>query len=270
MENIKTIKQLNSSSNSQPITIKVLVEGSPVEMEIDSGACTSVISEDEYNLKFKLIPIEKMNQTLLAVTGNKINCIGKINVAVCLEEGSEKKQLELIVVKGAIKMKALFGRSWLDAFYPHWRNRFLTNSCINEIKKDLVSGNKNIFEIEKLKNKYPRIFSPLNTTIEHFKANIVLKTDSQPIFHAAYSVPYKLREKVEKELERLCQNEILIPVKYSQWASPIVIVNKPNKGIRICIDCKVTINRCIQTEHYPLPRVDDIFANLANCAFFLV
>ena len=48
------------------------------------------------------------------------------------------------------------------------------------------------------------------------------------------SVPYFLRDKVEKELNRLVAEGTLEPV---EWAAPIVSVLKPDKiNIRICGD----------------------------------
>lgn len=36
------------------------------------------------------------------------------------------------------------------------------------------------------------------------------------------------------------------------------------------MDCKVTVNRMLQTAHYPLPKIDDIFASLAQARVFCV
>lgn len=59
-------------------------------------------------------------------------------------------------------------------------------------------------------------------------------------------------------------------MRHSTWASPVVIVNKPDGSIRICVHCKVTINKYLLTDHYPLPRIDDILASLANAKYFCV
>jgi len=47
-------------------------------------------------------------------------------------------------------------------------------------------------------------------------------------------------------------------------------VPKKNGSVRICVDSKVTINKFIQTQHYPLPNIEDLFASMANCAVFCV
>lgn len=36
----------------------------------------------------------------------------------------------------------------------------------------------------------------------------------------------------------------------------------------MCVDCKVTINKYLETDHFPLPRIDDILAKLAGAEFF--
>lgn len=68
----------------------------------------------------------------------------------------------------------------------------------------------------------------------------------------------------------MCDENILEEVEYSNWASPIVVVPKSDGSIRICMDCRVTINKSVMMKHYPLPVIDDIFARFNGCSVFCV
>ena len=69
---------------------------------------------------------------------------------------------------------------------------------------------------------------------------------------------------MEEELRRLQNEGILTKVEWSEWATPIVPVPKKDGSVRLCGDYKITVNPELQAEQYPLPRIEDIFANLAG------
>ena len=90
----------------------------------------------------------------------------------------------------------------------------------------------------------------------------------KPSFHKPRQVPYALRPRVEAELTRLEEDGILSKVEYSEWATPIVPVVKRNGSVRVCGDFKVSVNPVLLAEQYPLPRIEDIFTNLAGGKHF--
>ena len=53
-------------------------------------------------------------------------------------------------------------------------------------------------------------------------------------------------------------------MNFSNWATPIVTVPKPDGSVRICGDYKVTINPVLDVDSYPLPTPEDLFATLAG------
>ncbi|XP_029567802.1 uncharacterized protein K02A2.6-like [Salmo trutta] len=73
-----------------------------------------------------------------------------------------------------------------------------------------------------------------------------------------------MKKKVEDELERLQEANVITPVLFSRWAAPIVPVLKSECTVRICGDFKLTINRASKLDAYPLPRVVDLFTTLAG------
>jgi hypothetical protein len=73
------------------------------------------------------------------------------------------------------------------------------------------------------------------------------------------------------ELNQMQQAGVIEKIQddISEYASPIVVVSKRSTdAIRICGDFKVSVNRALRTEHYPLPRTEDLFAKLGRCKYF--
>ena len=97
-----------------------------------------------------------------------------------------------------------------------------------------------------------------------YKADINLK----PKYFKPRVVPFAIQGLVKDELSRLVNDKVLKPVHTSQWATPIVPVQKPNGGIRICADFKVSVNPQINRDRYPIPRIEDIFYKLQGGTVF--
>ncbi|KAF8790114.1 hypothetical protein HNY73_005187 [Argiope bruennichi] len=86
-----------------------------------------------------------------------------------------------------------------------------------------------------------------------------MKPNYKPVFFKPRPVPFALKERIETELKRLVAEDII---------EPVVPVIKQNGNLRICGDYKVTINPGLKIEQYPLPRIEDIFAELSGGEFF--
>lgn len=55
-----------------------------------------------------------------------------------------------------------------------------------------------------------------------------------------------------------------------RWASPVVVVPKPDGGLRVCIDPKRTLNPQLEDNLYPIPRIEDIFAEIGGHKVYAV
>lgn len=73
-----------------------------------------------------------------------------------------------------------------------------------------------------------------------------------------------MRGRVEAELDRLLAQEIIEPVRHSEWAAPVVPVLKPDDTARLCGDYKLTVNQISKLEQYPIPKIEDLFATLSG------
>ena len=84
----------------------------------------------------------------------------------------------------------------------------------------------------------------------------------------ARPVPYALKAKVEKELDRLLSEGIISPVEFTEWATPIVPVVKQDGSVRICGDYKCTVNQVSKLDNYPIPKTEDLLATLGGGNIF--
>ena len=78
-------------------------------------------------------------------------------------------------------------------------------------------------------------------------------SNQPPLFFKPSSVPYLLKRKVKEELDRLVQTKVIEPVRYCNWATPIVPVLTADGEVRICGDYKFTVNRVSHLEQYRIP-----------------
>lgn len=60
---------------------------------------------------------------------------------------------------------------------------------------------------------------------------------------------------IEKEVKKLLDAKIIVPLRYSDWVANLVPVRKKKGEIRLCVDFR-NLNRDSLKYHYPLPKMD--------------
>ena len=53
----------------------------------------------------------------------------------------------------------------------------------------------------------------------------------------------------------------------NNWALPIILVKKPTREFRMCIDYR-PLNKYIVVENFPIPSIDDVFLKLRNAKYY--
>lgn len=173
--------------------------------------------------------------------------LGQFEAEVEVEATTHR--LPILVAQG--NGPALFGRNWLHAVRLNW-NRILNTSQALPTKLQ----------------PYKALFEGRLGTIKAPKVHFHLNPDAVPRFHRARHIPYALRPKVKKEINRLVSLGIISRIQRNDWGTPIVVVPKPNGTIRICGDYKVTINPQMLVDPYEFPRPEDLFATLEGGVLF--
>ena len=107
-------------SASNLFTLEVLINNQPVDMQIDTGAAVSIMSEATYKQIFahKRLspPIEPTSMQLSTYSGEKLQTMGIITVEVLYQK--QRCQLKLVIVKQP--GPTLLGRDWLSHIKLDW------------------------------------------------------------------------------------------------------------------------------------------------------
>lgn len=174
---------ISAKSFSEPCIVHVLVETTKLNMEIDYGAAVSVIGRRTYRKYFEHIKVTHCNSRLVVVNGQHFNIFGQILVKVSFNK--MQHQVSLIILDGTRSFVPLFGRNWLDIFYPYWRNNFGNAMNVNVVKNE---GHQAVY-VGNMRLQFPKICDrDFSNPIAGFEADLVLKAD-RPVFRKAYEVP---------------------------------------------------------------------------------
>nr|XP_006817021.1 PREDICTED: uncharacterized protein K02A2.6-like [Saccoglossus kowalevskii] len=103
--------------------------------------------------------------------------------------------------------------------------------------------------------------------MKHVKAKLHIDKSVKPVAQQHRRVPFHVRGKVEKELQKLEELDIIEKaVGATPWVSPIVVVPK-KENIRICVDMRAP-NTAIERERHPIPTIEDLIVDLNGATVF--
>jgi hypothetical protein len=69
------------------------------------------------------------------------------------------------------------------------------------------------------------------------------------------------------KVQRLLDANVIREVKYSEWQANVVLVQKKNDKMRLCIDF-TDLNKACKKDPFPLPRIDASIDKTAGCKRF--
>ena len=102
----------------------------------------------------------------------------------------------------------------------------------------------------------------INTTEHH----IDLVPGSRPVAQQPYRAGPKARELEQREVDKMLREGVIEPSQ-SEWASPVVMVPKPDGTLRFCVDYR-RLNAMTARDSYPLPRMDECIDSLGTAKIF--
>ena len=161
---------INSASKPRPYKSKCEINGTPIDLEIDTGASFTLVSEQTFRERWPTTQLSTSDITLRSYTGESIPVLGCVDVNV--KCGNQVATLPLVVVKG--EGPSLLGRNWLSQLKLNWHEIFWShNPALSEVLE-----------------KFKTVFEPGLGTVNGYKAQILVDSAARPKY-------FKGREEIQ-------------------------------------------------------------------------
>ena len=90
--------------------------------------------------------------------------------------------------------------------------------------------------------------------------------DETPVSLPPRRLPYSQRAEVQRQLEEVLRKDIIEPSR-SQFASPVVMVEKKDGSLRMCVDYRALNGKTIPRT-FPIPRINELLDKLNGAKIF--
>jgi hypothetical protein len=100
------------------------------------------------------------------------------------------------------------------------------------------------------------------SVIEH---KIPLKEEARPFKQKLRQINPMLLPVMEREVKKLLDAQIIVPLRYSDWVANLVPVRKKSGEIRLCVDFR-NLNRSSRKDNYPLPNMEHILQKVTGAS----
>lgn len=225
------------------------VSGKPVRFLLDGGSTVNLIPRSlAESLSFHLRPPEAV---LEMFDNKKLDTCGMTSVEVRHPITGQCRVLDFYVTN--VNKQPLLG----------------LQSCL--LFDLLTVREENICSVtamsnDKIKEKYADLFEGYG--LLEGKVRLEVDNSVTPVRLPLRKLPIPIKDKVEKEIQTLKENNIIREIiGPTPWISALLVVNKPNGDVRICIDPK-PLNKALKRDHYPMPTIDDVLPNLSQAKIF--
>ncbi|GJS27435.1 putative reverse transcriptase domain-containing protein [Tanacetum coccineum] len=95
---------------------------------------------------------------------------------------------------------------------------------------------------------------------------IDLVPGAAPVARAPYRLAPSEMKELSEQLKELSDKGFIRPSS-SPWGAPVLFVKKKDGSFRMCIDYR-ELNKLTVKNHYPLPRIDDLFDQLQGSSVY--
>ena len=121
-------------------------------------------------------------------------------------------------------------------------------------------------KVVELLRKYANICDGTLGTLKGAVHRIEIVPGAKPVYQQPYRCGIERRKAEDAEVQRMLQAGVITPSN-AEWASPVILVPKPDGSLRFCVDYR-KLNNITVRDSYPMPRMDECIDSLGSATVF--
>jgi len=226
---------------------KIGPKSTSVRFKIDSGAEVNVLPLRVYEGEMYMIgPLRPPKKQLFAYGGKCLDVKGTVNLECRFGEKSSMPEFHIVdtISVPILGLQTSIDLGLIQLAYT------LESAC----NRDQVLA------------EYGDVFKGVG--LFPGKCTIHVDPKAVPVVHAPRKVPLTIRDKLKAELDKMERDDVIARVTDpTDWVNSLVIVEKANGGLRICLDPR-DLNKAIKRPHYPSKTLEDVMHKMHGARFF--
>lgn len=243
---------------------KVSILGHEIVGLLDSGANLTVLGQNSENLikKLKLKPIPFLSNVKTA-DGTSHDVTSYVNLPIYYNKTLHTIQTILVP---SLTIELVLGMDFWTLFgiKPVIANEINTIDSFNLIENITLSEQQSL-EIKKVIETFHIASSDLPLGRTNVLCHEINTGDAKPIRQRYYPVSPYVQTEMDTELNRMLSLDVIEPCA-SPWSNPLVVVRRPNKKIRLCLDSR-KLNLVSVGCQYPLPYISRILGRIRGTKY---
>ena len=278
------IHTVSKSQYKSKLFAQIILFDQTITMQIDSGASCNVLPEKYVPLGTE---IQHSKQSLTLYSKASLPVVGTCNLQIKNPRNALCYDFPFVVIKGdympllgsqAAQQMQLITVQFDNIDEPSTINCFSCSSAFpsqTAAREPFPHHEANVspskpsatgLTREYIMKNYADVFEGLG----HMPGTLHLDIDTTvaPVAMPPRRVPLALKSRLKDELDRLEALGVITKVtKPTDWVSNLVVSEKPNGILRVCIDPQ-HLNQALKRSLYPLPIIEDILPDLDDVKVF--
>jgi hypothetical protein len=233
---------------------KLDVNGNSVIFELDTGARANVLP---LSMAKQLLPtpvLKKTNVILHGFDKSEVKPLGVTDLKVHGE--NTEGTFQFFVCDHPAVTQCILGRYACNDL-----------GLVRRVKVCLLDSAEPV-TMAHIQQGYKDVFSGLGQFEKEYE--IKVKEGVEGVRELPRRVPYALQPRLKNTLDKLKEQNVIADVEQpTEWVSSLVVVEKKDGSLRLCLDPK-SLNSAIMREQYVIPTPADVQARLHDKKLFTV